>query len=218
MNEFDSKAREWDLNPMHWERSEAVASALKEMVPLSKEMKALEFGAGTGILSFLLHPCLSEIVLMDHSQEMVKVMHEKVAKSKAKNLKPLLIDLEHQEYVSQKFDLIFNQMVLHHVNDIDGIFDKFYTLLHPGGYLAIADLYAENGSFHGEGFTGHNGFDVEQLAKTLKKHLFTNILEKQCFFIKREIANGEIKEFPVFLMVAKKSSQQGNLKTKVRRT
>jgi ubiquinone/menaquinone biosynthesis C-methylase UbiE len=189
---------------MHWERSEAVASTLKEMVPLNKEMKALEFGAGTGILSFLLHPYLSEIVLMDHSQEMVKVMHEKVAKSETKNLKPLLIDLEHQDYHTQKFNLIFNQMVLHHVNDIDGIFDKFYTLLQPGGYLAIADLYSEEGSFHGEGFTGHNGFDVEHLAKLLEKHLFTNISQKQCFSIKREITNGEIKEFPVFLMVAKK--------------
>ena len=72
MNEFDSKAREWDMNQMHWERSEAVAQQLIEMVPLSKKMKALEFGAGTGILSFLLHDHLSEIVLMDNSKEMVK--------------------------------------------------------------------------------------------------------------------------------------------------
>ena len=205
MNEFDNKAREWDMNQMHWERSEAVAQQLIEMVPLSKKMKALEFGAGTGILSFLLHDHLLEVVLMDNSKEMVKVMHEKVAKTGAKNLNPLLFDLEHNNYHAHKFNLIYNQMVLHHVNDINGIFDKFYTILQPGGYLAIADLYSEDGSFHGEGFTGPKGFDVEQLSKTLEKHQFTNISHKQCFIIKRENENKEIKEYPVFLIVAKKS-------------
>jgi ubiquinone/menaquinone biosynthesis C-methylase UbiE len=172
-----------------------------EMVPLSKEMKAMEFGAGTGILSFLLHDHLSEIVLMDSSQEMVKVMHEKVAKTGAKNLKPLLFNLEYQDYHAHKFNLIYSQMVLHHVDDIDGIFGKFHTLLEPGGYLAIADLFVEDGSFHGEGFEGHNGFDVEQLSKKLEKHQFTNISHKQCFIVKRENGN----EYPVFLLVAKKS-------------
>jgi ubiquinone/menaquinone biosynthesis C-methylase UbiE len=49
-------------------------------------MKALEYGAGTGILSFLLSESFSEITLMDNSQEMVNVMHEKVISGKLKSL------------------------------------------------------------------------------------------------------------------------------------
>ena len=60
-------------------------------------------------------------------------------------------------------------MVLHHVGDIDTIIKKFHDLLNPGGYLAIADLYSEDGSFHGEGFHGHRGFDPVSLAALLQK-------------------------------------------------
>jgi hypothetical protein len=30
MNDFDNKASEWDTNPMHWARSEAVATESKQ--------------------------------------------------------------------------------------------------------------------------------------------------------------------------------------------
>jgi len=81
MSEFDSRARDWDSNPLFLERAEAVAKALLELVPVSREMKALEYGAGTGLMSFLLSDRFSEIVMMDQSEEMVKVMQEKVATS-----------------------------------------------------------------------------------------------------------------------------------------
>ena len=62
-------------------------------------------------------------------------------------------------YGEGSFDLIYTLMVLHHVGDVETIIRKFRGLLNPGGYLAIADLYSEDGSFHGEGFSGHMGFD-----------------------------------------------------------
>ena len=87
MNEFDIKAAEWDMNPMHWNRSEAIAKEIKKLIPLNKKMTALEYGAGTGITSFMLKDYLKEITLMDNSLEMVRVMNEKIKSSKVKNLK-----------------------------------------------------------------------------------------------------------------------------------
>jgi len=139
---------------------------------------------------------------MDNSIEMVKIMNDKIAKSNVSNLKTLYFDLERNDYLDGKFDLIFTQMALHHVDDIDRIFERFYRILNPNGYLAIADLYKEDGSFHGDGFTGHNGFDVETLSSILGKHHFKNILHKQCFVIKREMSIDEVKQFPLFLLVA----------------
>jgi hypothetical protein len=46
---------------------------------------------------------------------------------------------------------------------------SFMSLLKPGGHLAIADLYTEDGSFHGDGFHGHKGFDPAILAAMLEK-------------------------------------------------
>lgn len=202
MNEFDIKAAEWDNNPMHWARSEAIAKEILNLIPLTKDMTALEYGAGTGIASFLLKNHLKEITLMDNSSEMVKVMTEKIKTTKVKNLQVMNFDLEHNDYKGNKSDLIFTQMVLHHVSDVDTIIKKFSKMLNPGGYLAIADLYEEDGSFHGEGFNGHRGFNVEALSGILKNNNFKNISHKTCFVIDRKISETESANFEVFLMVA----------------
>jgi tRNA (cmo5U34)-methyltransferase len=204
MNDFDSKASEWDKNPMHWERSEAIANEIIKLIPLKKGMTALEYGAGTGITSFLLKDYLKEISLMDNSQEMVKVIDEKIKSTKVKNLRTLNFNLETDDYKGGKFDLIFTQMVMHHVNDIDKIISKFHQLLNPESYLAIADLYEEDGSFHGEGFTGHNGFNIHSLSGILRKNGFSFISHKTCFVIERKISETESKSFEVFIMVAKR--------------
>jgi ubiquinone/menaquinone biosynthesis C-methylase UbiE len=204
MNEFDIKAAEWDSDPMHWDRSEAVAKEIMNLIPLNKGMSALEYGAGTGITSFLLRDYLKEITLMDNSSEMIKVINAKIKSSGVKNLRTLNFNLESGEYKEGKFDLIFTQMVLHHVIDVENIIHKFHLLLNPKGYLVIADLYEEDGSFHGEGFTGHNGFNIAALTNILRKNSFRDVFNRTCFVIDKKISESESKEFDVFIMTAKK--------------
>lgn len=204
MNEFDSKAADWDKNPMHWDRSVSISNEIKKIIPLNDEMRAMEYGAGTGMASFLLKDYLKNIVLMDNSTEMVRIMNEKIKASNVKNMKAINFDLEHNDYKDGTFDLIFTQMVLHHVSDIEKIISRFSSLLNQGGYLAIADLHPEDGSFHGEGFYGHNGFDTDALATLLSKNSFSDIKSKVCFIIDRKISDTESKKFEVFLMTAKK--------------
>jgi ubiquinone/menaquinone biosynthesis C-methylase UbiE len=206
MNEFDIKAAEWDQNPIIWERAKAIANEIIRLIPLKKQMTALEFGAGTGVTSFVLKDSLKEITLMDNSSEMVKVMNNKIKTSKVKNLKTLNFNLEKAELKDAKFDFIFNQMVLHHISDIDDIITKFYSLLNPGGFLAIADLYTEDGSFHGDGFTGHKGFDIEILSNKIRNQGFTNVSHRKCFVINKKISDTETKEFDVFLLIAKRDT------------
>ncbi|MBK9389525.1 MAG: class I SAM-dependent methyltransferase [Bacteroidetes bacterium] len=202
MNEFDIKAAEWDKNPMHWDRSAAIAKGIIAEIPLLPHFTAMEYGAGTGILSFFLKDHLKEILLLDNSAEMIRLTNEKILSSGAKNLKTKLFDLEHADLEDEKFDLIFTQMVLHHVTDISSILSRFKKLLNSGGYLAVADLYEEDGSFHGEGFTGHNGFNPETLTSVLKCDGFKEISYRKCFVISRKIAENQIKEFEVFLLTA----------------
>jgi tRNA (cmo5U34)-methyltransferase len=204
MNEFDNKAAGWDMNPMHRDRAEAISNEIRKLIPLKKNMRALEYGAGTGITGFLLKDYLKEIVLMDNSSEMVKVTNEKIKTSKANNLKALNFNLETEEFKDTKFDLIYTQMVLHHIDDIDNIIKKFYTILNPASYLFIADLYEEDGSFHGDGFTGHNGFNPDVLTDILSSKGFSEISYRSCFIIDRKISENISKQFDVFAMVAKR--------------
>jgi 2-polyprenyl-3-methyl-5-hydroxy-6-metoxy-1,4-benzoquinol methylase len=95
-------------------------------------------------------------------------------------------------------------MVMHHVNDVDLVLSKFHSLINPGGYLIIADLYAEDGTFHSEGFTGHQGFEVEQLATKLRAIGFGNIEHQKCYTIVKTDEAGNVSEYPIFLLIASK--------------
>jgi len=200
MSEFDARAREWDKDKMHMDRSLAIAAEIEKIIPSDRSYKALEYGAGTGILSFLMKDKLSEIVLMDNSREMIKVCEEKKEFYKTPHIHPLWFDLEHNNY-GGRFDLIYNQMVLHHVSNINMILEKFHKLLNPGGSLVIADLYPEDGSFHGPEVTNvHFGFDPEKLNDKLLTLGFNKASYNKCFAVKRPSGI----EYPVFFFYAKK--------------
>jgi len=202
MNEFDIKAAEWDKSDMHSDRARTVAGEILKEIPITAEMRALEFGAGTGLLSFLLRDKLKEITLVDNSAGMVKVLREKLSADNTGNMKVLDIDLEHDDYPDGRVDLIYTLMVLHHVNDVETIIRKFSGMLNPGGYLAIADLYPEDGSFHGESFNGHKGFDTAKLAALLEKYGFRVISQRKVYVIDKIISDNSRKQFEVFLMIA----------------
>jgi ubiquinone/menaquinone biosynthesis C-methylase UbiE len=201
MNEFDAKAREWDNNLEHTERAEVITRSFLESVPVSPDMTAMEYGAGTGLMSFLLSKHFSHITLLDNSREMVNVMREKLTAPEFTHMNALSINLEVEDYNDGKFDCIYSQMVMHHVKAIDSVLSRFFRLLNPGGYLAIADLYEEDGSFHGDGFDGHNGFNVEELAETLSKFGFHQIKTRPCY-VRKKLVNDIPMEFPIFLMTA----------------
>lgn len=74
---FDEKAKTWDSRPDNIERSQQAALAISELISLDKGMDALDFGAGTGLISFFLSDKLNHITMMDASAGMVEVMKEK---------------------------------------------------------------------------------------------------------------------------------------------
>lgn len=204
INEFDSRAQDWDKDIAHFERAQVIANELLTMVPLTPNIKkALEYGAGTGLLSFNLTEFFDEITMMDSSSEMVNVMRDKISATQIKKMKPVFIDLEKVDYPTS-FDIIYTQMTLHHIEQPVSLLEKFYKMLNPGGTVAIVDLYKEDGSFHGPNFNGHLGFDPQYLYNILTISGFKNIRHKTCYTIRKTVQSGEIKDFPLFLIIAEK--------------
>jgi tRNA (cmo5U34)-methyltransferase len=203
-NHFDTAAADWDKNQMHLKRTKAIAKCLLKMVDIQPDMFAMEFGAGTGLLSFALQHKFSEITLMDSSEGMIEATTEKLLHTKYTHLLPVLFDLEKNDFTEKKFDLIFSQMALHHVKDIDSMMEKFYMMLYPQGILAIADLYAEDGTFHDFAFDGHFGFNPLDLSAKATNKGFSLRSIKKCYTIVRELPDGDVKKFPIFLFVAEK--------------
>lgn len=204
MNHFDQSAATWDAESMHQERTNAIAKEIANIVPLQSEWKILEFGAGTGALSFLLKDTVKEISMLDISTEMVNVMKQKVRDLGSSRLKPVLLDLEKEDYSGELRNMIMTSMAFHHVHNIPLLISKFYQMLTQDGYAVIADLYSEDGSFHGSGFDGHNGFDPNELGQQFIDAGFVAFSAKECYVIHKKTENGEWKDFPVFLLVVRK--------------
>ena len=205
MTNFDERAKDWDSDPKKVERARMVADAIRQAVPLSTAMKALEYGCGTGLLSFALQSDLGQITLADTSQGMLDVLIEKIASAGVTNMHPVKLDLASDPLPDEKYDLTYSLMTLHHINDVNDMLLKFRDLLVSGGYLLVADLDKEDGSFHTDGTTDvHLGFERSELQKKVADIGFENITFSTAYEIRKKIGNEE-KTFPVFLMTAQKS-------------
>ena len=198
---FDERARTWDDDPMKNARAEAVAAGIRAHVPLTSDMTGLEYGCGTGLLSFVLQDDLQQITLADSSAGMLQVLQEKIDAGGIANMRPLKLDLTTDPMPGDRFDIVFSLMTFHHIPDTDRILRDLYALLTKPGYLCIADLDSEDGSFHGPDVDVHKGFDREELAQKARQAGFANVGFSTVF----SIGKGDPpKDFPIFLMVAEK--------------
>ena len=132
---FDSKARQWDDNPVFRERGLMIGEAIRKAVPLQRSMSALDYGCGTGLLSFPLKNELGSILMADSSGGMLEVVNEKIAALGVSNMSTMKIDFHSDPHPAQRFDLIVTSMTLHHVPDTDHILQVFHDLLNPGGCI-----------------------------------------------------------------------------------
>jgi ubiquinone/menaquinone biosynthesis C-methylase UbiE len=205
MPDFDAKAKEWDT-PQSQQRAAAIADAIRSNVPLRSDMTAFEYGCGTGQLSFEMRDQIGPITLADTSEGMLEVLHDKIAEASADEMTPLKLDLTTDPLPNQQFDLIYTAMTLHHINDIRDILTKFYELLSEGGYLCVADLDKEDGSFHGHEVDDvHKGFDRDQLGELATEIGFSDANFSTAYKMEREVdEDGSTQTFPIFLMVARK--------------
>ena len=200
---FDKSAGEWDQK----QRRVALARAIAENIaalPLHRNMKALEYGCGTGLVGLALAPRLGSLLAMDSSAGMLEVLTAKIKEQGLTNVTPVCLDLT-VEACDQHFDLIFSAMTLHHVGDTGLILEKFYHLLNDYGALAIADLDREDGSFHSAGAgEKHYGFSREELTDTLIGLGFSSVNFKTVHTIRKPNEDGSSRDYPVFLLTAQK--------------
>lgn len=205
MTNFDERAREWDSDPDKVKRARAVAESIRKAIPLSKNMNALEYGCGTGLVSFALQADLGCITLADTSQGMLDVLNEKIADAGVTNMDPIRLDLAVDPLPAERYHLTYSLLTLHHIADTKNILTQFHAVLEPDGYLLVADLDKEDGSFHTDGSTDvHLGFARDELQKMVENIGFGNVMFSTAYEIKKEI-NGKEKVFPVFLMAAQKT-------------
>ena len=196
---FNEKAKDWDADEMKKMLSSAIGSSILEHIPLHDQMRVMDFGAGTGLISSQVAPLVKKIVAVDISEAMLNNLVSKPElHGKVEVVCQDIIDTP----IGGEFDLIMSAMAMHHVKDTPKLIQRFAEHLNPGALIALADLDKEDGSFHPEDTEGiyHFGFERDQLQIILEKHGFEEIQ-----FLTAHTVNKDEKRFPIFLVTATKN-------------
>lgn len=196
-NPFDQSAGDWDKRRMSVQLAE-VADLLLPLLQLTEQQHWLDFGSGTGLLSVPLAAKVEWVTALDTSEKMLEVLAEKGVHNIQTLNQNVFSGLPHN------YDGVVSCMALHHVESTDVLLSKFYQHLKHDGQLALVDLYAEDGSFHGDNKAKgvkHLGFDIEVLRSTAEAIGFVEVSFSEIMQIQHR--NG--REYPLFVMLARRS-------------
>lgn len=193
---FDTAARDWDQRPMSQQLA-AVPERLLAQLPLQASDHVLDFGAGTGLLSVPIAPKVAQVTALDMSAAMLQVLDEKGLA----NITTLQQDIF--AGLPGRYHAVVSCMALHHVADTAALLRAFAAALHPGGRIALVDLYQEDGSFHGDNDAKgvqHFGFAPEALQTLAEQAGLMDIAFSD--ILRLQHRNG--RAYPLFLMTGRK--------------
>lgn len=202
---FDIQSITWD-DERRKNRAKLIAKEINKSIQIKKQYTALEFGCGTGLISFCLNEKFEMITLVDTSKGMVDVLNSKIKAFEINNMKAYQMDINEKHNLPENsYDVIYTSMALHHIIDIETTIKNLYKLLKSDGYLCIIDLDEEDGSFHKEekDFNGHNGFNQNALKNVLLETGFKEV-ETNTFYEDEKIVEEMKVPYSLFLMVGKK--------------
>jgi len=195
---FAHKSKSWDMNSKRVQNAKGIAELIVKNIKLDKSMELMDFGAGTGLLSYFVAPYVKKIVAVDNSPSMLLEFEAKCDEF-ACETEVIEKDLS-VESLDRTFDGVISSMTIHHLEDIIALFEKLYAMVKKGGFIAIADLDSEDGSFHSDN-TGvhHHGFDREALQLIAENAGFKDVK-----FDLASTINKPHRTFTVFLLTAVK--------------
>ncbi len=203
--DFNKVAAEWDEEPRRVELAAAVAAAIKQNVSFERQIVALEFGCGTGLVTFNLVDLVHHITVMDSAEGMLTVVAQKAEQLGVDNITTAHSCSVVPDLPARHYDLVFSSMVLHHVADVGLILQVLISSLKPGATIALADLDSEDGTFHADP-TGveHHGVDRQWLCDELVNLGLINVQHTTAHTIVKKRPHGE-QAYSVFFVWAQRS-------------
>jgi 2-polyprenyl-3-methyl-5-hydroxy-6-metoxy-1,4-benzoquinol methylase len=197
---FNEKAKDWDARPIPQQLSASIGPAIIEQIDLNNDMSVMDFGAGTGLLTAHIAPLVKNIAAVDISESMLEQL---VAKPEFHGKVQAHCQNILEQPLDEKFDLIISAMAIHHVEDTALLLERFSDHLMPNAHVALADLDAEDGTFHPENIEGvyHLGFEREHFKTLLERAGFINVAFSTAYTV-----NKDSKSYPIFLVTAQKDS------------
>ena len=195
---FVAKAANWD-SP---DKIDMTTKFLNEMlfhINPQSSWKAVEIGAGTGLVGLNIEPLVSKVVMVDTSESMLEVLKQKLHNGS----KVEILHGEVFDYKNQDIDLAFSAMAFHHLSDVEKTLQHLATITKPGAWVVVGDLATEDGSFHRFEPIPYCGFDTTILSKQFVQAGFDVKLVKVYNVITR-IIDERATNYEQFILIAKR--------------
>jgi ubiquinone/menaquinone biosynthesis C-methylase UbiE len=201
---FEKAAVVWDKDPGRVQMAQTIADAMINALKPGGKEGVMDYGTGTGTIALHILPYVRRIIAVDSSKGMLDILQEKLSRAGITSVEIREWSIGQDTALLPRFDMIVSSMTLHHVRDTAGAAQAFYTLLVPGGSIAIADLDSDNGEFHEKpGIAEHDGIDRKYLHEVFEQAGFVSIRFHEAATIQKISSHtGTLKDFTIFLMTA----------------
>ena len=171
INRFESLAKQWDSKPQRVKGAMIFVDKLKEFLPQDMtNYDVLDYGCGTGLVSFGFANNVKSILGLDSSNAMINIYNEKSKKINMNNINAELHDINIQNLDTNSFDLVVTNMTMHHIKNTNSFIEKLSNSLKNDSYLCIADLKKEDGTFH----SNNDGVEHFGFSFDIVKSYFSN--------------------------------------------
>jgi len=209
VSHFDEKAKSWDEEPRRVAMGAAIARVVQSKFHEGQRPRLMDYGCGTGLCCLPLAGHCAAVLGVDSSTGMLAQLQAKAHAAGLTHVTTRRHDLTAEPLSDLEFDVILCAMTLHHVRDIGLLLQRFHSLLLPGGLLALADLDAEDGTFHQDTpGVEHHGFHQEWIREQLQVAGFPRVEFETVYEIDKPDANGKPRRYPVFLATARKAGAE----------
>lgn len=203
--DFNHLADNWDKEPRRQLLAADIAAGIKQSVPLNDNMRLLDYGCGTGLVAMHLLPHVGHLTGLDSSPGMLSVFKSKLSEEENTRVTLHVLDLADGGTFSGTYDVIIAAMLLHHVDVPSDLIRRLAGHLSPGGYLCLADLDSEDGSFHDDPIGVHHfGFDRNLVSAWMSDAGLSTASITTVSTIQKQSPGGPIRNYQVFLAVSPK--------------
>ncbi|PAE29096.1 hypothetical protein CHI07_11050 [Paenibacillus sp. 7884-2] len=161
-NIFEQLAKKYDTEE-RMELANVIVKEVKAEIQNSKSKSLLDYGSGTGLIGLELSDLVDSVLLVDSSEQMLKVAQAKITHRGITNANVLYSDFT-KEIPELKADIILMSLVLLHIPDTKKVLQALFHILNDGGKLVIIDFDKNDKISHPK---VHNGFSHAELKEIL---------------------------------------------------